>query len=228
MKRLTEVEPQTTVVVRKIEGNLEIIRYLSDLGITEGVELTLVATEPIYAHVVPISLKIADGEVIGGDRHRQDVDEKQWAKYVEIARKFENKARKEDREDLTQDIIVRLAEVERSNGHEPFTVWTMLRIAINVVKEYWHKLKRQPTFISLNQKVENDEGDSIELWETMPDDEAIDLQAWVEDKDRLERLPRRLVEIASKKVNGEPLPKLENRNLEYHRGKEREKAKKPP
>ena len=43
-----------------------------------------------------------------------------WHKYNEIATKFQRKAKHEDREDLKQDIILRLAEVASNNGHEPF------------------------------------------------------------------------------------------------------------
>lgn len=64
MKLLTQVEPETRVVVKKIEGGSEIKAYLGDLGIAEDVELTLLASEPVHAHVGPISLKVADKEVI--------------------------------------------------------------------------------------------------------------------------------------------------------------------
>jgi len=60
-----------------------------------------------------------------------------WQKYMEIADKFQHKARYEDREDLRQDIILRLAEVASNNGHKPFTEASMLRIASYVVMEYW-------------------------------------------------------------------------------------------
>jgi Fe2+ transport system protein FeoA len=64
MKLLTEVEPETRVVVRKIEGGSAIKAHLGDLGIAEEVEITLLASEPVHAHVGPISLKVADKEMI--------------------------------------------------------------------------------------------------------------------------------------------------------------------
>ena len=64
MKLLTEVEPESKVVVKKIEGGSEIKVSLADLGIEEGAELTLLALEPVHAHVGPISLKVADKQVI--------------------------------------------------------------------------------------------------------------------------------------------------------------------
>jgi Fe2+ transport system protein FeoA len=66
MKRLTDVEPETTVVVKSIEGEASsaIKASLSELGIEEGVELTLMAVEPVHTHVGPISLKVGDRESI--------------------------------------------------------------------------------------------------------------------------------------------------------------------
>ena len=64
MKLLTEVEPETKVVVKKIEGGSEVRAYLSDLGIVEDVELTLLAEEPVHAHVGPLSVRIGTRQVI--------------------------------------------------------------------------------------------------------------------------------------------------------------------
>jgi Fe2+ transport system protein FeoA len=66
MKLLTEVEPETRVVVKRIEGEQgsELKLALGDLGIAEGVELAILALEPVHAHVGPISLMVADKEVI--------------------------------------------------------------------------------------------------------------------------------------------------------------------
>lgn len=49
-----------------------------------------------------------------------------WEKYMEIADNFQHKARFEDREDLEQDIVLRLAEVA-SIKTEPLTLPAMLR-----------------------------------------------------------------------------------------------------
>lgn len=64
MKRLTELEPESKVLVKKIEGGSEVKAYLRDLGVGEDVELTLLAVEPVHAHVGPLSVKIAGKEVI--------------------------------------------------------------------------------------------------------------------------------------------------------------------
>lgn len=64
MKQLTDVEPEARVVVKKIEGGSEVKEFLSDLGVIEEVELTLLAVEPVHAHIGPLSLKVADMEVV--------------------------------------------------------------------------------------------------------------------------------------------------------------------
>jgi len=127
-----------------------------------------------------------------------------WEKYMEIADNFQHKVRFEDREDLRQDIAVRLAEVA-STRTEPLTLPAMLRVASYVTIEYWRDLKRQPTIFSLNETIEDDDGDSVELSETLADDKAIDLEAWVDARTWLKGCPRRLVTIACKKVKGKSL-----------------------
>jgi Fe2+ transport system protein FeoA len=64
MKLLSEVEPEVKVAVKKIEGGLEVKGHLGELGISEGTELTVVATEPVHMHVGPISLKVAGREAV--------------------------------------------------------------------------------------------------------------------------------------------------------------------
>jgi len=64
MKLLSEVEPEVKVAVKRIDGGLEVKRNLEELGISEGTELTVVATEPVHVHVGPISLKAAGREAV--------------------------------------------------------------------------------------------------------------------------------------------------------------------
>ncbi|NQE45848.1 hypothetical protein C5S31_07495 [ANME-1 cluster archaeon GoMg2] len=61
MKLLNEVEPEVVVTVKKVEGGSETKGHLSELGISEGTELTVVATEPVHVHAGPIALKTAAG-----------------------------------------------------------------------------------------------------------------------------------------------------------------------
>jgi len=143
-----------------------------------------------------------------------------WQKYIEIADKFQHKARYDDREDLRQDIILRLAELASNNGHNPLTKPAMLRIASYVVMEYWHKLKRQPTILSLNYELDDGDGDTTELWQTLADDKAIDVEAWQDARQWLLGCPQRLVQIAVKRYSGEPLQLRDRLYLSRYQKKE--------
>jgi DNA-directed RNA polymerase specialized sigma24 family protein len=146
-----------------------------------------------------------------------------WQQYIEIADKFQHKARYDDREDLRQDIILRLAELASNNGHKPLTEGAMVRVASYVVMEYWHKLKRQPTILSLNYELDDGDGDTTELWQTLADDKAIDLEAWLDARVWLLGCPQRLVQIAYKRYIGKPVNRKDSRYLERHRQKELKK-----
>jgi hypothetical protein len=146
-----------------------------------------------------------------------------WQKYIEIASRFQHKAKAADRQDLRHDIILRLAHIASNNGHKPLTEPAMLRVASYVVMEYWHKLKRQPTILSLNYETIDDDGNSIELWQTIADDKAIDLEAWTDARTWLLGCPRRLVAIGVKLYSGKPMNSKEQRYLHRYRGKELKK-----
>jgi hypothetical protein len=143
-----------------------------------------------------------------------------WVKYSEIADRFQYKARYGDREDLRHNIILRLAEVASNNGHKPFTEGAMVRVASYVVMEYWHAEKRNGKVISLNTEVEDWEGNGIELIETIADDSAIDLEAWVDSRTWLLGCPKRLIQIAHKRVSGIALEPSEKMYLGRFRRKE--------
>ena len=128
-----------------------------------------------------------------------------WEKYSEVAERFQYKARYEDRDDLKHNIILRLAEVVSRNGHKPFTEGSMVRVASYVVMEYWHSEKRNGKVISLNNMVEDWEGNGTELVDTIADDSALDLESWVDSRIWLLGCPKRLIQIAHKRVNGEVL-----------------------
>ena len=149
-----------------------------------------------------------------------------WQAYIEVADKFQTKARFEDRPDLRQDIIVRLAEVA-TNGNKPLTQASMVRVASYVAMEYWRDLKRQPSLLSLNEEVTDTEGDSIELYQTLADDKAIDLDAWLDAKTWLKGCPRRLVKVATKRARGKPLTETERRYFNRSRQKELDKRQLP-
>ncbi|MBA7626403.1 hypothetical protein ES703_33851 [subsurface metagenome] len=172
-----------------------------------------------------------------------------WGKYIAIADRFQYKAKWQDREDLRQDIILRLAQVARNNGHKPFTDRAMIRVASYVVADYWRtqykitngidcgscsKIQRRkcreddlyrecPKAIkieSLSKPIIDSEGNITELGELIADDKAIDLDAWLDDKTFLLGFPKRLIDIAHKIKQGQALTNRERQYLWYWRKRE--------
>jgi hypothetical protein len=142
-----------------------------------------------------------------------------WNKYMEIARKFQRKAKPEDREDLKEDIIVRLADIESkyNGGGEHLTEGGMVRVAGFTVLAYWRDIMRLPPIISLNRTVSDDEGNETEFYQMLADDNAIDVDSWLDAKLWLYRAPPRLVKLAYKKVSGLSLTSTESQYLYKHR-----------
>ena len=172
-----------------------------------------------------------------------------WEKYIAVADRFQHKARREDREDLKHDIIVRLADVARNNGHKPFTEVTMFRIASYAVAEYWRSYYRRTHGIScgecsqtqrqecrkrnlypecprairlesLSKPIVDSEGNMTELGELIADDKAIDLGEWLDKRTFLLGCPMRLIEIAHKRLNGQALDAKDQKYLWRFRQKE--------
>ncbi len=174
-----------------------------------------------------------------------------WDKYIAVADRFQYKARREDREDLRQDIIVRLADVERNNGHKPFTELAMLRIASFTVAEYWRTYYRRTHGIScgecnqrqrkecrkhnyaecpraikvesLSKPIVDSEGNITELGELIADDRAIDLDQWLDKATFLLGYPARLIEIVKKKASGQALTNKDHQYLWRFRQREQKR-----
>ena len=147
-----------------------------------------------------------------------------WGNYSKVANRFQYKARREDREDLKQEIILKLAKLElkyNSSG-KTLSIGGMIRAASYVVAEYWRKELRHPPIASLNTEIEDSDGNRIELIETIADDKTIDLSDWLDARLWLYRCPERLVRVAYKKVAGY---RLTNRDRTYL-DRQRKKAQK--
>ena len=149
-----------------------------------------------------------------------------WSKYSSIADRFQHKAKRQDREDLRQDIILRLAEVASNNGHKPLSEGAMVSVASYVVMSYWRDLMRKPTILSLDYEIEDGDGNKTEMWQTLADDKAIDLEAWLDARTWLLGCPKRLVQTAYKRASGIPLEHKEEVYLQYQRRKEATKYQK--
>lgn len=128
-----------------------------------------------------------------------------WGDWLIVAKRYARKARYQDRQDLRHSILVRLCEVanRREAEGQPLTELGMLRTASLTTMEFWHAQKRNGRIISLDLRL--GEYDEATLADTIADDRAIDLVEWLNAKAWLLGCPRRLVEIAHKKVVGLPL-----------------------
>ena len=137
-----------------------------------------------------------------------------YGKYITVANRYQRKARYQDREDLNHDIIIALAEAQRAkdnNGGGKLSDIAMMRIASYECQKYWRQIKRQNNISSLNTQLDNGDGDTTELIETIADDKAVDLEAWIDASVWLLGCPSRLIEIADKRIKGlllEPKEKM--------------------
>jgi len=170
----------------------------------------------------------------------------EWLTYYKVASKHANKAMAQDREDLLHTIILTLAVAERNNGHKPFTIGTMHRIASRAVFHYWYdhykvnngldckhcskaqraKCKEDDLYSEcskairleyLSKPILDSEGNLTELGELIADPKSLDLDAW--DRDYLWQLgyKPRLVAIALKLHSGEALTATDSQYLWRYR-----------
>jgi len=144
----------------------------------------------------------------------------EWRQWYETAHRFEHKVPAQDRGDIRHNIILELALARARDGDKPFSEAMMCRVASFVVADYWRKAKRKPTLSSLDTEIENGDGDTTELIDTIADDSAIDLEAWIDARTFLLGCPHRLVQIANKRVKGIPLDHKDREYLRRYRKRE--------
>ncbi|MFC1869827.1 hypothetical protein ACFLYE_00980 [Chloroflexota bacterium] len=166
----------------------------------------------------------------------------EWLAYYNVASRFTDRVKPQDKEDILHTIIMTLADVERNNGHKPFTEAVMYRIASRTVADYWFshysynsgldckhcsKTQRQKCkednlysqcakaikLESLNKPIIDSEGHTTELGELIADDKALDLGAWLDAKTFLLGFPQRLLLIADKLNGGQSLPVADRKYL---------------
>ncbi len=146
-----------------------------------------------------------------------------WSKYINVADRYQYKARAQDRQDLNHNIIVSLADSQirlDNNGGGRLSDIAMLRIASCRVADYWRSEYRNGRVISLNSIIDDGEGNTTELIDTLADDKAIDLADWLDAKTFLLGCPKRLIEVAHKRLNGQALTNKEHQYLWRFRQKE--------
>ena len=147
----------------------------------------------------------------------------EWRQWYESAHRFERKVPAQDRGDIRHNIILELALARARDGDKPFSEAMMCRVASFVVADYWRKAKQKPTLLSLDTEIENGDGDTTELIETIADDRAIDVEAWLDARTFLLGCPHRLVQIANKRVKGMPLEPKDKMYLHRFRQKEQKR-----
>ncbi len=165
-----------------------------------------------------------------------------WATFYNVASRFAGRAAAQDREDLLHDIMMSLANVERNNGHNPFTEAVMYRIASRRLYDYWrtqytlnngldcqHCTKSQQAICKrldlyrgcpkavkleyLETPIIDGEGNLTEIGELIADDTTLDLAAWTDINTFLQGCPNRLIDIAGKIQDGETLTQVERNYL---------------
>jgi hypothetical protein len=178
--------------------------------------------------------------------------EGEWLAYYNIALRFTDRVKPQDKEDILHTIITTLADVECNNGHKPFTEAVMYRIASRTVADYWRtyykasngsdcgscsKAQRRkcrendlytecPKAIkleSLNKPIIDSEGHTTELGELIANDKAIDLDAWVDARTFLLGFPQRLLQVAHKRFEGIPLDNADKLYLSKWRKREQKR-----
>jgi len=170
-----------------------------------------------------------DGRSPGGDGEgallRLADLEGKWRRWAEIAIRFERKAEYQDREELRHRIILQLANVAVRYNLEgkALTEGGMIRVAVYTVKRYWYERRKYARVVSLNSVVEDGEGNEEELIDTLADDKAIDLEAWVDTRMWLRGCRQRLVDIAHKRVSGFSLTSSEQTYLSRFRKREQKR-----
>jgi len=129
-----------------------------------------------------------DGGAVSYDRLEQP-----WRDWAKIARNFSLQLdNHQDREDLIQNIIVRLAEVaeEYRQTGKTLTKWGSHRVAQYTRLRFYYQQKRwKRVGISLNSDIQDEDGHKVELAQTIIAKNGIDLDRWLDFKDYYQSRP---------------------------------------
>jgi hypothetical protein len=169
-----------------------------------------------------------------------------WLTYYKVAQAYEGKVPAQDRDDIRHDIMIELDRATKRDG-KPIPLLRAYRIASLTVALYWReRVKHQvkvciysglPTephcagcshnghkpcpYLALRpiQSLDSELGDDGDtLADTIADDHALDLDAWLDAKTWLLGCPMRLVQIASKISKGQRLTATDRQYLwRYHK-----------
>jgi len=138
--------------------------------------------------------------------------EGEWQEWLEVAKRYEYKVPRQDRLDIRHDIILELHQARQRDGR-PLPLLRAYKIASLTVALYWRQAKRLPTILSLDEPTTDYDGNECRLLDTVADDKAIDLDAWLDAKAFKQGCPQRLIGIAEKLDRGESLDSKDRKYL---------------
>ena len=120
--------------------------------------------------------------------------------YAEIAHRFRRKVLPEDRDDIEQDIIIKLKE--EADKHTEVTPAFLTVCARSLVAGYWRKKYRERR--KFCRLYEGDKGEMVaDRWEFVTP--APDIESELDARDLLKTLPKRMIEVGQKRVDGQKL-----------------------
>ncbi len=157
----------------------------------------------------------------------------EWLEWLEVSRRFESKVPTQDRLDVRHDIILTLATVRQRTG-EAIPRYRAYRVASYVIADYYYQqaklnrgldcrncstVKRREcvkdslfsqcpkvrTVISLDAEYLDATGSTYQLRDVIADDNAVNLDNWLDAVTWLLGCPTRLVDIGNKLRGGKPL-----------------------
>ena len=164
-----------------------------------------------------------------------------WRDWLDVSRRYERKIPKQDRHDFRHTLMLRLATMRKRTG-KTLDVRQANRVASYCVADYYYseaKLHRSldckhcPTtrrthcashnlyaecpkirdVLSLDWEWTDQHGIVHTLADTIADDTAIDLDAWLDAHTWLSGCPVRVVDIANKLVSGQKLTGADRKYL---------------
>lgn len=129
-----------------------------------------------------------------------------WQMFADVATKMHLKVPYDHREDMRQEIIVRLAERDVKTKSLAYIV------ARQAIVDWWrHERYRLQTHMR-DWEVFDSEGNSVPIVDLIQANEP-DFESWLDAKEALSALPFKLVRLATKKVAGLALTKAEHEYL---------------
>jgi len=176
----------------------------------------------------------------------------QWRDWLDVSRRYEHKIPRQERQDFRHSLLLKLATAHKRTG-TPLDVRQANRIASFCVADFYYQQasinrgldcrhcdtdrRRRCSYdnlyaecpkirgvVSLDSEWTDANGDTHTLLDTLADDTAVDVDAWLDAHTWLSGCPVRLVEIAYKLDSGQKLADSEQRYLYNYRYRDLKKT----